>query len=145
MNPSTAELVAAVESLDAGEVVVLPNNGNVVLTAEQAATMCDRRVAVVASTSLPAGLAAMVAFDAAADAAANTAAMAEAMLRVRSAEITHAVRDSEIDGVAVRQGEVIGLVDGRLRPAATTCVSCSATSCGPSAHRAPSSSPSSPP
>jgi len=114
MNPSTAELVAAVESLDAGEVVVLPNNGNVVLTAEQAATMCDRRVAVVASTSLPAGLAAMVAFDAAADAAANTAAMAEAMLRVRSAEITHAVRDSEIDGVAVRQGEVIGLVDGRL-------------------------------
>ena len=114
MNPSAAELVAAVESLDAAEVVVLPNNGNVVLTAEQAATMCDREVAVVASTSLPAGLAAMVAFDTTAGAAANAAAMDEALRRVRSAEITRAVRDSEIDGVAVRQGDVIGLVDGRL-------------------------------
>jgi len=114
MNPSAAELVAAVESLDAAEVVVLPNNGNVVLTAEQAAAMCDRRVAVVASTSLPAGLAAMVAFDAAGEAGAIAAAMNETLDHVRSAEITHAVRDSEIDGVAVREGEVIGLVDGRL-------------------------------
>jgi DAK2 domain fusion protein YloV len=114
MNPSAAELVEAVESLDAAEVVLLPNNKNVVLTAEQAAAMCDRQVVVVASTSLPAGLAAMVAFEATADAAANAVAMDEAMRRVHSAEITHAVRDSEIDGVAVRQGEVIGLVDGRL-------------------------------
>ena len=114
MNPSAAELVAAVESLDAAEVVVLPNNGNVVLTAEQAATMCDREVAVVPSTSLPAGLAAMVAFDTAAGAAANAAAMDEVLSHVRSAEITHAVRDSEIDGTVVRQGEVIGLVDGHL-------------------------------
>jgi DAK2 domain fusion protein YloV len=114
MNPSAAELVEAVESLDAAEVVLLPNNKNVVLTAEQAAAMCDRQVVVVASTSLPAGLAAMVAFEATVDAAANAVAMDEAMRRVHSAEITHAVRDSEIDGVAVRQGEVIGLVDGRL-------------------------------
>ena len=114
MNPSAAELVEAVESLDAAEVVILPNNKNVVLTAEQAAAMCDRQVVVVASTSLPAGLAAMVAFEATADAAANALAMDEAMRHVRSAEITHAVRDSEIDGVAVRQGQVIGLVDGRL-------------------------------
>ncbi len=114
MNPSAAELVAAVESLDAAEVVLLPNNGNVVLTAEQAAEMCDRPVAVVPSTSLPAGLAAMVAFDATGDAASNAAAMDEALRRVHSAEITHAVRDSEVAGVAVRRGEVIGLIDGRL-------------------------------
>ena len=114
MNPSAAELVAAVESLDAAEVVVLPNNGNVVLTAEQAAAMCDRPVAVVASTSLPAGLAAMVAFDTMGSAAANAAAMNEVLGRVHSAEITHAVRDSEVAGVPVRQGEVIGLIDGRL-------------------------------
>ena len=104
MNPSAAQLVAAVESLDAAEVVVLPNNGNVVLTAEQAAAMCDRRVAVVASTSLPAGLAAMVAFDADGDAAGVAAAMNETLDHVRSAEITH----------AVREGEIIGLVDGHL-------------------------------
>ena len=114
MNPSAAELVAAVESLNAAEVVVLPDNGNVVLTAEQAATMCDRKVAVVASTSLPAGLSAMVAFDTDSGAAANAAAMDEVLARVHSAEITHAVRDSEIDGTPVRQGEVIGLVDGHL-------------------------------
>jgi len=94
--------------------VILPNNKNVVLTAEQAAAMCDRNVVVVPSTSVPAGLAAMVEFDREADAAANAVGMDEALRRVQTAEITHAVRDSEIDGVAVRQGEVMGLVDGRL-------------------------------
>jgi hypothetical protein len=114
MNPSAAQLVQAVDALGASEVVILPNNGNVVLTAEQAAAMCDRHVAVVPSTSLPAGLAAMIAFDPQSDAAANAVTMDEAVRRVRSVEITHAVRDSDIDGVAVRQGEVIGIVDGRL-------------------------------
>ena len=69
MNPSAAQLLEAVEALGTDEVVLLPNNGNVVLTAEQAAQMSDRRVAVVPSASLPAGLAAMVAYDADADAA----------------------------------------------------------------------------
>ena len=114
MNPSAAQLVEAVEALDAAEVVVLPNNKNVVLTAEQAAAMCDRNVLVVPSTSMPAGMAAMVQFDRETDAAANAVGMDEALRRVQTAEITHAVRDSEIDGVAVRQGEVMGLVDGRL-------------------------------
>ncbi|HMK92828.1 MAG TPA: DAK2 domain-containing protein, partial [Thermoleophilia bacterium] len=114
MNPSAAQLVEAVDALDAAEVVILPNNKNVVLTAEQAAAMCDRNVVVVPSTSMPAGMAAMVQFDRETDAAANAVGMDEALRRVQTAEITHAVRDSEIDGVAVRQGEVMGLVDGRL-------------------------------
>jgi hypothetical protein len=114
MNPSAAELVQAVEALDATEVVLLPNNANVVLAAEQAAGMCDRAVSVVHSTSMPAGLSAMVSFDPEAGAAANAAAMDEAVAHVHTGEVTRAVRDSEIDGVSVRKDQVIGIVDGRL-------------------------------
>ena len=115
MNPSAAQLLEAVSGLRAGEVVVLPNNSNVVLTAEQAATMAgDRPVFVVPAMSIPAGLAAMVPFDSERGGAENDAAMREAVERVHSAEVTHAVRDSEVDGVHVRKGQVIGLVDDGL-------------------------------
>jgi DAK2 domain fusion protein YloV len=115
MNPSAAQLLEAISSLRARAVVVLPNNSNVVLTAEQAATMAaDRPVFVVPSTSVPAGLAAMVAFDHERDGAGNADEMRRAVERVRSAEVTHAVRDSEVDGVRVRKGQVIGLVDDDL-------------------------------
>ncbi len=118
MNPSAAQLLEAVEALGADEVVLLPNNGNVVLTAEQAAGMSSRRIAVVPSTSIPAGLAAMVVFDPEDDAVGNARAMEEALAGLQSAEITHAVRDSEVDGVAVCKGQTIGIVDGRLVAAA---------------------------
>ena len=114
MNPSAAQLLDAVEALGAEEVVVLPNNGNVILTAEQAAGMSPRHVAVVPSTSIPVGLVAMVAFDPGGDAVGNARAMQDAIEGVRSAEVTRAVRDSELDGVAVSKGEAMGLVDGRL-------------------------------
>ena len=114
MNPSAAQLLEAVAELHAEEVVLLPNNGNVVLTAEQAAGMSERHIAVVPTDSIPAGLAAMVAFDPAADAVGNARAMEEAIEGVHSAEITHAVRDSEVDGVEVKEGQVIGIVDGKL-------------------------------
>jgi hypothetical protein len=93
---------------------VLPNNKNIVLTAEQAATLSGRPAAVVPTLSIPAGLSALVAFDPSRDSATNAAAMEQAAAHVRSAEITRAVRDSRIDGTAVRRGQVIGLVDGRL-------------------------------
>jgi DAK2 domain fusion protein YloV len=114
MNPSAAQLLEAVDSLGADEVVVLPNNGNVVLTAEQAAGMSARHIAVVPSTSIPVGLAAMVAYDATGDAVGNARVMGEAIEGVHSAEVTRAVRDSELDGVEVRKGQAMGIVDGRL-------------------------------
>jgi len=114
MNPSAAQLLEAVDAVAAADVVVLPNNGNVILAAEQASTMSRRRSFVVPSRSIPAGLSAMVAFDPGVDGAANAMAMSKAIERVHSAEITHAVRDSEIDGVHVARGQAIGLVDGRL-------------------------------
>ena len=114
MNPSAAQLLEAVDALGAEEVVVLPNNGNVILTAEQAAGMSPRHVAVVPSTSIPVGLAAMVAFDPGSDAVGNARAMQGAIAGVHSAEVTRAVRDSELDGVEVRKGQAMGIVDGRL-------------------------------
>jgi DAK2 domain fusion protein YloV len=118
MNPSAAQLLEAVETLGAEEVVLLPNNGNVILTAEQAAGMSSRHIAVVPSTSIPVGMAAMVAFDVASDAVGNARLMQDAIAEVHSAEVTRAVRDSELDGVAVRKDQAMAIVDGRLVTAA---------------------------
>jgi DAK2 domain fusion protein YloV len=118
MNPSAAQLLEAVDKLGADEVVVLPNNGNVILTAEQAAGMSSRHIAVVPSVSLPVGLAAMLAFDPDGDAVGNARAMQDAIAGVHSAEITRAVRDSELDGIAVLKDQAMGIVDGRLVAAA---------------------------
>ena len=114
MNPSAAQLLEAVEQLQTADVIVLPNNGYVVLTAEQAAGMSPRNIVVVPSTSMPAGLAAMIDFDPNADGVANGRAMERAVQANHSAEITVAVRDSYVADVQVHKGEVIGLVDGDL-------------------------------
>ena len=118
MNPSAAQLLDAVEALGAEEVVILPNNGNVILTAEQAAGMSPLHIAVVPSRSIPSGLAAMVAFDPGEDAVGNARLMEDAIADVRCGEVTHAVRDSELDGVEVKKGQAMGIVDGKLVAAA---------------------------
>jgi DAK2 domain fusion protein YloV len=118
MNPSAAQLLTAVEELGVEEVVILPNNGNVILTAEQAAGMSPLHIAVVPSKSIPSGLAAMVAFDPGQDAVGNARLMQDAIVGMRYAEVTHAVRDSELDGLQVAQGQAMGIVDGRLVAAA---------------------------
>jgi hypothetical protein len=118
MNPSAAQLLAADETLGMEEVVILPNNGNVILTAEQAAGMSPLHIAVVPSRSIPSGLAAMIAFDPEQDAVGNARLMQDAIVDVRYAEVTHAVRDSELDGLEVKKGQAMAIVDGRLVAAA---------------------------
>jgi fatty acid kinase len=113
MNPSTEALLTAIEAARAPEVVVLPNNPNVLLAAEQAALLAAKPVEVVASRSIPAGLAAMVAYDSSAGAAANAAAMREAVATVATGEVATASRDAQVDGLAVRKGAFIGLAEGR--------------------------------
>jgi uncharacterized protein len=112
MNPPAADLVAAVEAANAGEVVLLPNNANVVLAAEQAATLSDRPVHVVPTRSLQEGLAALVAFNPDLSAEENAEEMRQALKDVVTGEVTTASRDAEVDGVAIRQGEYLGLLDG---------------------------------
>jgi dihydroxyacetone kinase-like predicted kinase len=118
MNPSAAQLLAAVEELGVEEVVILPNNGNVILTAEQAAGMSSLHIAVVPSRSIPSGLAAMVAFEPGQDAVGNARLMQDAIADVRYAEVTRAVRDSELDGLEVKEGQAMAIVDGKLVAAA---------------------------
>lgn len=122
MNPSAAQFLAAIDDLGVEEIVILPNNSNVILTAEQAAGMSPRHVAVVPTVSLPIGLAAMVAYDPEADAVANARAMEDVIADMRSAEVTVAVRDCELDECVVRRGQAMGLVDGKLVGAGDTLV-----------------------
>jgi dihydroxyacetone kinase-like predicted kinase len=112
MNPSTADLLEAIESLGADEAVLLPNNGNVVMAAEQAARVAGRPVRVVPTTSIPAGLAALVAFNGERSAEENAEAMREAAQQVASGEVAVASRDSSVDGVAVRKGDYLALLEG---------------------------------
>jgi uncharacterized protein len=112
MNPSTAELVDAIEATPAAEVVLLPNNANVILSAEQAAGLVDKPVTVVPTDSLPAGLAAMLAFDPERPAAENAEAMNEVVGGVKTGEVTIASRDVELNGLAVRKGAWLGLAEG---------------------------------
>jgi DAK2 domain fusion protein YloV len=112
MNPSTAELLAAVEADPAPEAVVLPNDRNVHLAAEHAAEHASKPVRVVPTVSLQAGLAAMVAFDQALPAAVNAAAMQEAADAVATGAVTIASRDVETNGLAVDKGAWLGLADG---------------------------------
>jgi uncharacterized protein len=112
MNPSTAELVAALEPLAAPEAVLLPNNSNVVMAAEQAARAAGKPVEVVPTDSIPAGIAAMVVFDGTHTAAENVAAMREAVASVATGEVTIASRDAVLDGLAIRKGNYFGLAEG---------------------------------
>ena len=114
MNPPTADLLAAVDAAPASEVVLLPNNANVLMAAEQAARLAARPVQVVQARSLQAGLAALVAFNPERSAEENAAEMREALAAVATGEVTVASRDATIDGVSVREGEFLGLLDERV-------------------------------
>jgi hypothetical protein len=112
MNPSTADLLAAIESVASSQVVVLPNSSNVVMSSEQAAEHSSKTVRVVPTRSLQAGLAALVAFDSSLAADANATAMSEAVEAVATGAVTVASRNVELNGVEVRKGTWLGLADG---------------------------------
>jgi dihydroxyacetone kinase-like predicted kinase len=113
VNPSAADLVAAIDAADADELILLPNNGNVILAAEQAAELAAKPVTVVHTDSLTAGLAALVSFLPERSAAQNAAEMADVLQRVVTGEVTVATRDSVLDGIAVRRGSWLGLAAGK--------------------------------
>jgi uncharacterized protein len=113
MNPSAKDILDAIEAVPTEDVLVLPNNSNVVLTAEQAAAMSEKNVRVLPSTSVEAGFAAMGRFLPTADADENERAMLEELEAAATGEVTVASRDATVDGVEVREGEFLGLVDDR--------------------------------
>ncbi|MFD0697154.1 DAK2 domain-containing protein [Paenibacillus sp. GCM10027628] len=115
MNPSTEDIVNAVNSIHAETVFVLPNNSNIILAAQQAAGLVEgKTLVVIPSKSIPQGLAAILAFQEKADAATNTEAMNDSLKRVKSGQVTYAVRDTNMDGIDIKQGHFIGIQDGRI-------------------------------
>ena len=113
MNPSVQQLLDSADATGANSVILLPNNGNVVSVAQQAASR-DPRLHVVPSHSIPQGIAALLAFNSANPLADNLDAMSEAMPEVISVEVTTAVRDTTINGLAVLQGQCLALTDGEI-------------------------------
>jgi dihydroxyacetone kinase-like predicted kinase len=115
MNPSTEELLNAIESTPSQEVIVLPNNKNIVLAAEQAAALSDKLVEVVPTITIPQGISALLALNYQADLATNVRVMGEAAKIIETIEITTAVRSVQLNGIEVQEGEVIGLINGKLK------------------------------
>lgn len=114
MNPSTEEILRVVESVPAPRVILLPNNGNIILAARQAQELSRKEVVVVPTRSIPQGVAALLAFNYQADLEENAERMARAAQDVRTGEVTIATRDATFNGLQVRQGQVIGLCDDLL-------------------------------
>ena len=120
MNPSTRDLVDHVSRASAAEVILLPNNPNIVSTARQAVSVSPKPLHVLATTSVPQGVAALLAFNPDSDVATNLARMQESMSGIRYGEVTRAVRSTSVKGIQVREGQAIALLDGELVAASKT-------------------------
>lgn len=114
MNPSTEDLLEAIEQTPARNIFVLPNNKNIIMAAEQAAKLTDRSICVLQTRTIPQGVSAMMNYDPDGDFKTNRAAMTEAIDRVGSGQITFAVRDSEYDGHKIKQGDILAMDNGRI-------------------------------
>src|SRR6202171_4050801 len=114
MNPSTQDMLIAIESVPYDEVILLPNNRNVILAAKQVAGLTKKKVHVLETDSVPEGVSAVVAFRPERSGADNVAAMKAEAERVQTIEVTHAVRDTRSNGLRVRKGDVIGLINDKL-------------------------------
>jgi DAK2 domain fusion protein YloV len=119
MNPSTQDMLTAIESVPYDEVILLPNNKNVVLAAKQVLGLTKKNVHVIETHSVPQGVAAVVAFRGDQPGADNLAAMKAEAERVQTIEVTHAVRDTRSNGMKVKKGDVIGLINDKLEFAGT--------------------------
>ena len=120
MNPSTQDILNAFENLPTDKIIILPNNKNIVMAANQAKEVTVKQVAVVPSRTVPQGLSAMLSMDPNADLQAVAEKMTKALENVRTGEITTATRSVEIDGVKVESGQVIALLDGKLVASASS-------------------------
>jgi len=114
LNPSTQDMLRAVESVPYDKVILLPNNSNVILAAKQVAGVTSKTVHLIETHSVPQGVAAVVAFSPDRTAEENMAAMSGEAQRVQTIEVTHAVRDTRSNGLKVKKGDVIGLINEKL-------------------------------
>ena len=114
MNPSTEDILSAVEKTPAEIVFVLPNNKNIILAAQAAAELAEREVIVIESRTVPQGITALLNFDPELDVQDNVAAMTASLATVTTMQVTYAARNSDFDGHDIREGDYLGLCDGAL-------------------------------
>ncbi|WP_342442677.1 DAK2 domain-containing protein [Lysinibacillus sp. FSL K6-0057] len=114
MNPSTEDIVKAVQEIGAEKVLILPNNKNIVMAAEQAVELLEIDAAVVPTKTIPQGMAAILAFNPEAAVDANKKTMSEAFANVKTGQVTYAVRDTSIDGVEIHKDDYMALAEGKI-------------------------------
>jgi len=115
MNPSTDDLLKAVAKVNARNIFILPNNKNIILAANQAAKLSkDKKITVIPTTGIPQGVAALIAFDETGDTESNEKEMKDAALQVKTGQVTYAVRDTVIDDKDIKQGDIMGIGEGRI-------------------------------
>lgn len=114
MNPSTEDFMKAIESLHAKNIIILPNNSNIIMAANQAKELSDKNIIVIPTKNVAQAFATLVTFDGDADVTENEANMMEVLSSVKSGQVTYAVRDTVINDVEVREGNIIGIAEGKL-------------------------------
>ncbi len=114
MNPSTQDILKVIDSCNADNIIILPNNKNIILAAEQAADLCKHNVTVVKSKSIPQGIAAAVAYNPEGSLEENVQRMNKAIAQVKTGQITNAVRTTKMNGSSIKKGDVIGIADGQI-------------------------------
>ncbi|MBD7964331.1 DAK2 domain-containing protein [Fictibacillus norfolkensis] len=114
MNPSTEDIVKAIAEVNAEKVFILPNNSNIIMASEQAASVVDEEVVIIRTKTVPQGIASILAFNPSADMAENEKKMNEAIAAVKSGQVTYAVRDTSIDGVEIAKGDFMGISEGKI-------------------------------
>lgn len=114
MNPSTENILSAIEKEPFENVIILPNNKNIIMTAEQVKLISSKKVHVLPTRSVPQGIAALLAFNPVLSVEDNLASMSKNIKNVATGEVTYAVRDSQWNGTVIRQGDVIGIKDGKI-------------------------------
>ncbi|GAM14194.1 DAK2 domain-containing protein [Mesobacillus selenatarsenatis] len=114
MNPSTEDIITAIKEVNARKIIILPNNKNIIMAAEQAAEVAEQEVVVIPSKTVPQGMTALLSFNPSAEAGDNKEAMTEAMQHVKTGQLTYAVRDTSIDGLEISTGDFMGLADGKI-------------------------------
>lgn len=114
MNPSTEDIVKAIKNINAKKIIILPNNKNIIMAAQQAAEVAEEEVAVVPSKTVPQGLSALLAFNPTAELEDNKQGMIEALQHVKTGQVTFAVRETSIDGLEIKKDDFMGIFDGKI-------------------------------
>ncbi|WP_010240912.1 DAK2 domain-containing protein [Clostridium arbusti] len=115
MNPSTEDILSSINKLNAENIFVLPNNKNIIMAATQAAELSDKNVMVIPTKTIPQGITCLTEFNVEEDSSTNVDIMTKAMDKVLAGAVTYAVRDTEINGKQIKQGDILGLIEGEIK------------------------------